>query len=123
MAIDPDRGAFVLKEYRFETAEAPAVLAKQPEARSIKLETNLDLVAAKALADELLDEHKHVAQAFSFTVQGVEVCSEDKFIDSPPMFICNFADWPTDLTTVLRPISTSIDYGAFATTITVKGPQ
>jgi hypothetical protein len=123
MAIDPNRGTFVLTEYRWEPAIDDTVLAKQPEARSIKLETNLDLPAAQALADEVLAENKHVAQAFTFSVQGVEVCSEDKFIDSPPTFRCNFSDWPTDLTTVLRPISTTTDYGAFKTTVTVKGPQ
>lgn len=123
MAIDNNRGSFVKEEYRYETEDAPAVLTKQPNARTIKLETNLDSTAAKALAVELLTEHKHVAQAYRVKVAGVDVASDDKWIDSPPTFSCVFPDWPISQTDVLRTVTTTTDYNEFTTTITAKGPQ
>lgn len=123
MATDNNRGSFVKSEYRYELADAPEVLQKQPNARTIKLETNLDSTAAKALADELLKEHRHVAQAYRVKVAGVEVASDDKWIDSPPTFSCVFPDWPISTTDVLRTVTTTTDYNEFTTTLTAKGPQ
>ncbi|WP_300115523.1 hypothetical protein [Sphingobium sp.] len=123
MAIDVNRGAFVKEEYRFEERSAPEVLALQPQARVIKLETNLDLAAAGALADEIMDEHKHVAQAYEVVLAGVDVCDDQSFIGSPPTFTCNFPDWPVDQTDLLRVVSVVVDYQNWLTTITIKGPQ
>lgn len=123
MAIDTNRGSFVKQEYRYELVDAPEVLQKQPNARTIKLETNLDSTAAKALAVELLSEHKHVAQAYRVTVAGVEVASDDKWIDSPPTFSCLFSDWPISQADVLRTVTTTTNYNEFITTVTAKGPQ
>ena len=123
MAIDNNRGSFVGKEYRYETEDAPGVLDKQPNARTIRLETNLDSTAAKALAVELLSEHRHVAQAYRVTVSGVDICEDDKWIDSPPTFSCVFPDWPVSSIAVLRVVSVTTDYNTFTTTFTAKGPQ
>ncbi len=123
MAIDMNRGSLVLKEYRYETKDAPEVLARQPNARTIKLETNLDSAAAKALAGELLTEHQRVAQAYRVKVAGVDIASDDKWVDSPPTFSCVFPDWPISQVDVLRTVTTTTDYNEFSTTITAKGPQ
>jgi hypothetical protein len=123
MAIDMNRGSFVLKEYRYETKDAPEVLARQPNARTIKLETNLDSAAAKALAVELMTEHQRVAQAYRVKVAGVDIASDDKWVDSPPTFSCVFPDWPISQVDVLRTVTTTTDYNEFSTTITAKGPQ
>lgn len=88
MAIDPNRGSFVKEEYRWEISEDTNVKAIQPNARKITLPTNLDQVAAKALADEILAEHKHVAQAYRVTLAGVETVTMNDLIDSPPTFSC-----------------------------------
>ena len=123
MAIDPNRGSFVKEEYRYEIANDENVAAIQPNARKITLRTNLDLVAAKALADEILAEHKQVAQAYRITLADVNTVTMADLIDSPPTFTCVFNDWPVQQTDVLRSITISTDYGAFTQEITIKGPQ
>lgn len=122
MAIDANRGTFVKEEYRYAEQSEPSVLADQPQARIIKLDTNLDIVAATRLADEIMDEHKHVAQAYEVVIAGVDVCDDEKFIGSPPTFTCNFPDWPVDQTDLLRVVAVTVDYQAWLTTITIKGP-
>lgn len=122
MAIDVNRGSFVQEEYRYAEQSDPLVLAVQPQARIIKLDTNLDSDAAAALADEIMDEHKHVAQAYEVVIAGVDVCDDQQFIGSPPTFTCNFPDWPVDQTDKLRVIAVSVDYQNWLTTITIKGP-
>ncbi|KKI22404.1 hypothetical protein [Sphingomonas sp. Ag1] len=123
MAIDPDRGSFVKEEYRYEVAKDDAVTAVQPNARKITLQTNLDLAAAKVLADEILAEHKSVAQAYRVTLQGVDNVTMADLIDSPPTFACVFPDWPVQQTDTLRSITIVTDYGTFTQEITIKGPQ
>lgn len=75
------------------------------------------------LADEILGEHKQVAQAYRVTLQGVDNVTMADLIDSPPTFSCVFNDWPVQQTDVLRSISISTDYGTFTQEITIKGPQ
>ncbi len=123
MAIDSERGSFVKEEYRWEISEAPEVTAIQPNARKITLRTNLNLEAAKALSDEILDEHKEVAQAYRVTVADVDTVTMADLIDSPPTFSCVFADWPVQSIDTLRTISIETDYGSFTQNITIKGPQ
>lgn len=123
MAIDPDRGSFVKEEYRYEIAKDDDVAAVQPNARKMTLQTNLDLVAAKVLADEILSEHKQVAQAYRVTLQDVDNVTMADLTDSPPTFSCVFSDWPVQQSDVLRSISITTDYGTFTQEITIKGPQ
>lgn len=123
MAIDPERGSFVKEEYRFEVSEASEVAAIQPNARKITLKTNLDLAAAKALADEIKTEHQHVAQAYRVTLADVTTVRMSDLTDSPPTFSCVFPDWPVQATDVLRSITIATDYGSFTQEITIKGPQ
>lgn len=123
MAIDANRGAFVKEEWRWEEELAADVLAIQPNARTIKLETNLDLAAAKVIAVELLSDLKHVGQAYNITLQGVGIIKGADFIGSPPTFSCNFPDWPVKQTDKLMLIGYAEDFVNNATTITIKGPQ
>jgi hypothetical protein len=123
MAIDPNRGSFVKEEYRWEVSEDASVAAIQPNARKITLPTNLDQQAAKALATEILNEHRQVAQAYRVSLAGVGTVGMGDLIGSPPTFSCVFTDWPVQSTDVLRTISFSTDYGSFTQEITIKGPQ
>lgn len=123
MAIDRERGSFVKEEYRYEVSEAPDVTAVQRNARKITLRTNLDLAAAKALADEIKTEHQHVAQAYRVTLADVTTVRIADLIDSPPTFSCVFTDWPVQQSDVLRSITIATDYGTFTQEITIKGPQ
>lgn len=122
MAIDVNRGAFVKEEFRYEEASAPEVLAEQPRARIIKIDTNLDQTAAKALADEILADQKYVPQAYSITLAGVDVCRPSDFVGSPPTFLCNFPDWPVKLTEKLTTIGVTIDYQNWTTSVLIRGP-
>lgn len=123
MAIDANRGAFVKEEYRWEEEQDAEVLAIQPNARTIKLETNLNLAAASVIAVELLSDLKHVGQAYSITLQGVGIIKGSDFIGSPPTFSCNFPDWPVKQTDKLILIGYAEDHDRNITTITLKGPM
>lgn len=123
MAIDADRGAFVKEELRWEEVDAPEVLAVQPNAKPIKLETNLDLAAARVLAVELLNDLKYVSQAYVITLEGVGIYNGEDFVGSPPTFNCNFPDWPVEITDKLLIIGFAEDYSNWTTSITIKGPQ
>lgn len=123
MAIDPNRGSFVKEEYRYEVSDAPDVTAIQPNARKITLKTNLDLAAAKALADEILLEHQHVALAYRVNLKDVTTVTMADLTGSPPTFSCVFPDWPVQSTDTLRSVTIATDYGSFTQEITIKGPQ
>ena len=123
MAIDVNRGAFVKEEWRWEEVTAPEVLAVQPNAKPIKLETNLDLAAARVLAVELLTDLKHVSQPYIITLEGVGIYKGEDFVGSPPTFSCNFPDWPVVITDKLLIIGFAEDYSNWTTSITIKGPQ
>ncbi|OAH42766.1 hypothetical protein AX777_05880 [Sphingobium yanoikuyae] len=122
MAIDAERGSFVKDEFRFIEKSAPDVLALKPDARIIELETNLDLAACEVLAVELLDEHKHVAQVYNITIEGVDFITPSDFVDSPVTVTCNFPDWPVSQTDKLTVVAVSHDYTSWTTTITARGP-
>ncbi|MBT0668400.1 hypothetical protein HT136_08460 [Novosphingobium profundi] len=122
MAIDPERGSFVQQEYRYAESINNDVLAEQSQARVIPLDTNLDMEAAQALADEVLAEQRYVSQAYSVTFQGVDVIEDEDLVGSPPTFLCNFYDWPVRVTERLTTISVNVDYKNWITTVVMKGP-
>ena len=121
MAIDRERGSFVQDEYRYEIAEDLTVKAAKGEPRSISFDTNLNQAAAKALADEILAEQKHVSQSYSVVFQGVSVVGPSDFKGSPPTFLCNFPTWPVELTDLLRVVSVEADGENWTTTVLLKG--
>lgn len=121
MAIDRERGAFVQEEYRYETAQDAAVKTVQKQARPIEFDTNLNMSAAAALAAEILAEQKYVGQAYRLTFQGIDVVKPSDFIGSPPTFLCNFPEWPTDLTSKLRLMEVEMNPEAWTTTVLIKG--
>lgn len=121
MAIDRNRGAFVQDEYRYEVAKNDDIKAKQSQARVIEIDTNLDLEAAKRFADEILSEQGPLAQAYSFTFQGVDIISPSDFDGSPPTYRCNFPSWPVELTDLLRVVSVEVNYESWTTTVLIKG--
>lgn len=121
MAIDRNRGAFVKEEYRFEIDEATEVKAVQGQARVIEIKTNLDMTAAATLAREIMDEQKHVSQAYSVSFEGIDIIGPSDFIGSPPTFLCNFPDWPVELTHKLRTLSVEVNGETMTTTVLLKG--
>jgi hypothetical protein len=121
MAIDRERGAFVQEEYRYETAQDDSVKAIQKQARIIEIDTNLNMAAAAAFAAEILADQKHVCQAFRLRFQGIDVVKPSDFIGSPPTFLCNFPEWPTDLTSKLRLLEVEADPESWTTTVLIKG--
>jgi hypothetical protein len=115
--LDPNRAAFVKQEYRYATKLAPTVLARNPAARVVEVETNLDEASATALANKYLAENVE-PRVFDVTLEGV--IHIDAFVGGPPRYIPDFPRLATD-GRAMKVISASVDYDAGRTTVRIRG--
>lgn len=116
-SLDPVRAAFVKEEYRTIAPSSPTVLARNPAARVIEVQTNLDEASATALANKYLAENVQ-PRVFDVTLEGV--IHIDAFIGGPPRYIPNFPRLATDGRT-MKVINSSVDYDNGRTTVRVRG--
>lgn len=117
MADSTDRAAFVKQEYRRTIATDQAVKDRNPKARTITLDSNLDEASAVALAAKVLDANQN-PRLFEFEIEGVMPL--DSFIGGCPSFIPDFPELATDGRT-MKVVSASTDYETGATTVWVRG--
>ncbi|WP_242152589.1 hypothetical protein [Sphingomonas sp. BAUL-RG-20F-R05-02] len=115
--LDPNRAAFVTNEYRYVTPTSPTVKSRNPAAREVKVDTNLDQAAATALAAKYLAENIQ-PRVLEIVLQGI--INLDAFIGGPPSYIPNFPKLATDGRT-MKVIGATVDYGAGKTTVRVRG--
>lgn len=115
--LDPNRAAFVKREYRYFTSLDGDVLARNPAARVVEVDTNMDEGGATALAHSYLAENVK-PRAFELTMQGT--ISIDNFLACPPAYVANFPRLRTDGRT-MKAIAVSIDYDAETTSLRVRG--
>jgi hypothetical protein len=114
---DTNRASFVQQEYRYATAKDDSVLGRNPSARTIEINTNLDQTRAQALADAYLAENQR-PRVFEFLIEGLMFL--DTLADGVPRFI---ADAPS-LATDGRPrklVSFTNDFETNTTTLQVRG--
>ncbi|QPL38248.1 hypothetical protein IT881_08760 [Erythrobacter sp. A30-3] len=121
MAIDPDRAIFAQRELSWQEALDNTVMAEQPLARSIELESVLKASGAAFLAAEILNDNDEVSQVSSFDVDGVEAITAASFAGSPPRFDAHFAGLGSEDGIVLRTIEVTVDYNENSTSIIGKG--
>ena len=117
MAGSTDRAAFVKQEYRRTTATDQAVKDRNPKARTITLDSNLDEASAVTLAAKVLAANK-APRIFDFEIEGVMPL--DSFIGGCPSFIPDFPEFSTDGRT-MKVVSASTDYEAGTTLLRVRG--
>lgn len=115
--LDPNRAAFVKQEYRYANEVDGTVLARNPSAVEVTVDTNLDETAATALAAKYLAENNE-PRVFEVTIQGV--FSVDDFIGGPPQYIADFARLHTDGRT-MKVTGCSVDHTANRTTFRIRG--
>ncbi|WP_454884000.1 hypothetical protein [Sphingomonas oryzagri] len=75
MAYDNDRAAFVKNEYRYVTGYDANVKARNPAARSVSIDTQLDRASAVKIAQAYLDDNGQ-PRAFEIEVKGIIPLSE-----------------------------------------------
>ena len=114
---DTNRAAFVQQEYRFTTKTDPAVLARNPAARTVEIATNLDEATASSLATKYLAENSS-PRVFEIVMEGVTYL--DGFVTGVPAFQLNIPKFSTDNRTY-KVISFTTDFEANTTTLQVRG--
>lgn len=117
MALDTNRAAFVQQEYRYAIKPNFDVLARNPAARTVTVDTNLDEASANALATKYLAENAN-PRVFEIVLQGVTYL--DTFVGTVPTFVLNAPKYQTD-SRVLKVIGFSTDFEANTTTLQVRG--
>lgn len=115
--FDSNRAALVQQEYRYVTQTAPAVLARNPLARTVQIDTNLNAEAATALATKMLAENSK-SRVFEVVLEGVTFL--DSLIGQCPSFVPNFPSMATDGRT-MKVISFTSDFESNTTTLQVRG--
>lgn len=115
--LDTNRAAFVQQPYRYSTKTNPAVLARNPAARTVEIPTNLDESAASALATKYLAENI-APRVFEVVIEGVTYL--DSFIGTVPTFVLNAPKYWTGGRTV-KVVSFTTDFEANTTTMQVRG--
>lgn len=117
MSTDSNRAAFVQQPYRYEVAQDATVKARNPLARTLEINTNLDEPRATALAALYLSENKS-PRVFEVVLEGV--MSLSSLSDGVPRFILDDPRFATDGRT-LKLVSFTTDYEANTTTLQVRG--
>lgn len=120
MALDPNRAALVLNEYRYYTpADNVGLKSLYPNATEIVITTNLDADGATALGNSLASQCGVVARAFSFDIVGV-LWPED-WMTSPQRYTLTFANHPASAGATYTLVSVKVQYGKGTATLTVRG--
>jgi hypothetical protein len=114
---DTNRAAFVQQEYRYATKTNPAVLARNPAARTVEIDTNLDEATASSLSTKYLNENGS-PRVFEIVVEGVLYL--DAFVGGVPAYQLNLPKFSTDGRTY-KVISFTTDYDINTTTLQVRG--
>jgi hypothetical protein len=115
---DPARAAFVTHEYRYATpTPAYAVLARNPTARELTIDTQIDATSASALASSYLAENSN-RRVFEFEIEGI--LTPNDFVGGPPAYILNAANYATDGRT-LKVVSISVNEMTNTTLVQVRG--
>jgi hypothetical protein len=114
---DTNRASFVQQEYRYATAKGDSVLGRNPSARTVEINTNLDQTRAQSLADAYLAENKR-PRVFEVVIEGV--IDLDTLADGVPRFIADLPSLATDGRT-LKLMNFTTDYEANTTTLQVRG--
>lgn len=121
MALDPNRAALVVQEYRY--AEAPStsasanIKARFDKAQVIEIDTNLTADGAQALADDIASLTSTYVPTFTFDIDGV-MYPED-FIGGAPRHTLDFPRHASAGNGTYTVVGTKIDFGKNVTSITV----
>ena len=118
MVLDPNRAAFVTREYRYQRTKDDTVKATYADAEPLVIDTNLASAAATTLAATMLAELKKVAQVHQVTLRGT--LSLDDLDGAVPHYIVDAPRFDTDGRTS-KLCTFEVDWLMDTTTITVRG--
>ncbi len=116
MIDDSSHALFVRNEYRYADAIDNTVKAKNPSAREVSINTQLNAVDATAIANKHLADVKN-PRVWEIEIQGVLDLSS--FIGGPPSFIPNFPKY-AKTTGEVKITAASVDYNAGTTIMEVR---
>ena len=120
MALDIDRAAFVLTEYRYANPKDDAIKTDYRQAAAIEIDTQLATEAgALALAERLFAHNNTPTFSYEVTIDGIDAASIDKFVGAPPRFIPNLDRYTSGKT--MMPEEVTIDLNTMTTTVVLRG--
>lgn len=123
MAIDPNRAALVLQEFRYASAPSPTesatIKAQYDKAKVIEVETNLDSEGGAALASDIAALTSKFVRTFTVQVEGV-FYPED-FIGGAPRYTLEFERHVSVGPNPYTVVEAEPDFFLDLTTLTVRG--
>lgn len=114
---DENRAVFVINEYRYADIKDTAIKARNPAAKEVVINTQLDEADAEDLAQKYLDDNTN-PRVWEIEIEGILEISS--FIGGPPSFLANFPKY-AKTTGSVKIVSASADYSTGITTIQVRG--
>jgi len=112
---DTNRASFVQQAYRYVTAVDNSIIARNPTAREVEINTNLNQASAQALANAYLADNKQ-PRAYEVQIEGVIFL--DTLADGVPRFIL---ESPKSDGRTLKLVGFTTDYETNTTTLQVRG--
>jgi hypothetical protein len=120
MELDPERASFVSQAFRYEVKTDSGVQALYPNSKIIEINTNLDVVAAKALAMDIFNVSSKSARTFTVTVEGV--LTLDEMVSGAPRYYLRFNRHDAaDPSVIYTVIAAKVKHVAQTTELTVRG--
>lgn len=117
MTVDANRVAFVQQPFRYTEAKDAAILARNPDALIVRLDTNLTFDAAVVRAQDEL-EASNGARVFEVEVHAL--MHFDDFVGGPPSFSFT-SERHKCFNRVMRAVGFSCDTNTLKTTLRLRG--
>lgn len=115
--FDPSTAEFIQQAYRYAIQSDASILARNPTARVVQIDTQLGGSGAAGLATKYLNANA-APRAYEIVLEGVMFL--DTLVGACPSFILNFPKFKTD-NRPLKLISFTTDLEANTTTVQVRG--
>jgi hypothetical protein len=117
MTVDANRVAIVQQPFRYTEAKDAAILARNPDALIVRLDTNLTYEAAVIRATDELEANKG-ARVFELKVHAL--IHFDDFVGGPPSFSFT-SEQDKCFNRVMRVVGCACDTNTLTTTLRLRG--